>query len=83
MAFTLEPSRTPVSIADISIDLFDPEPGDGSTAGATYSVQIRMSDGSVVVRTGNLVPHITTAQRNALMNFMATLRTQAVGEFLP
>lgn len=83
MAFTIEPTRTPTAIGDISIDLFDPDPIGTEAKGATFSVQVRMSDGSVVVRTGNLLPHITAAQRNALQNFMASLRAQAAAEFLP
>lgn len=83
MAFDKEGSRTPVAIADISIQLFDPDPTGVEQQGATFSVQIRMSDGSLVVRTGDLVEQITVAQRNALMGFMASLRQQAIAQILP
>lgn len=83
MPFTPEPTRSPQALEDISVELFSPNPAGAESAGATYSVQVRMSDGAVVVRTGNLVPHITQAQINALLGFMATLRAQAVAEFLP
>lgn len=83
MAFPKEAVRTPVSIADISIDLFDPDPTGTEAKAASFTVQVRMSDGSTVVRTGNLLLHITTAQRNSLQNFMTNLRAQAVAESLP
>jgi hypothetical protein len=83
MAFTRETAVTPVAIADISIVLFTPEPGSDEQAGASYSVQVRMSDGTIKVRTGDLVPHISQAQTNSLLSFMAAMRTKAVAEFLP
>jgi hypothetical protein len=83
MAFTTEVARVAEAIEDISIELFHPNPAGEEVAGATYSVQVRMSDGSIVVRTGDLVPHITVSQRNALLDFMATLRQQAIDQFLP
>lgn len=83
MPLPRESARTPVAIGDISIELFNPDPTGTGDAGATYSVQVHMSDGTTVVRSGNLVPHITVAQRNALLSFMASLRTQAAAEILP
>lgn len=83
MAFAREASRVPVAIADMEVRLFDPDPLGTETAGAAYSVQIRMSDGSIVTRSGDLVPHISAAQRNSLLSFMQTLRTKAIAEFLP
>lgn len=79
MTFQPEISPTPASIADISIQLTDRLDG---TKAAEYSVQVQMSDGTLRVRTGDLLPHITTAQKNALIGFMATLRTQATGQML-
>ena len=83
MAFTREPTRTPEAIEDISVELFQPNPAGDEVAGATYSVQVRMSDGSIVVRTGDLTPHITQAQIDSLLGFMTTLRAKAIAEFLP
>jgi hypothetical protein len=83
MAFPLEPTRTPIAIRDISIDLFDPDPlGEGVQA-VRYSVQIAFDDGSIVVRVGNLVPQLTPAQTTQLQTFMADMRTKAEMEFLP
>lgn len=83
MAFTQEPVRTPVAIADIEVRLFDPEPNTGQQANAFYSVQIKMSDGTIVVREGLLTPHLTQTQVNQLLAFMAAMRTKAANEFLP
>ncbi len=85
MAFTQESTKTPASIGNVVVTLKDSlDDGEGAPyQAAYYDVRIVMSDGSEVVRRGNLVPHITTAQRNALMDFMDALRVQAEGEFLP
>lgn len=83
MAFPLEPTRIPVSIRDISIDLFDPDPLGEEVQGVTYSVQIVFDNGDLVVRNGDLVPQLTAQQITDLQVFMATMRTKAEGEFLP
>lgn len=83
MAFTRETPRTPLAIADIAITLFDPDPTGAEPPAASYSVQVRFSDGSINVLTGDLVPHVTTTQINQLLAFMASLRVKAVAEILP
>ncbi len=83
MAFPLEPTRIPVSIRDISIDLFDPDPLGGEVQAVRYSVQIEFDNGEVVVRTGNLVPQLTPTQITQLQTFLADMRTKAIAEFLP
>lgn len=83
MAFGKEPSRVPAAIADIEVRIFSPDPAGAGVAGINYSIQVRMSDGSVRVLTGNLVPQLTAGQINTLTAFMDTLRTKAVAEILP
>lgn len=83
MAFEREPTRIPQAIEDIEARLFDPNPAGSEERGAQYSVQIRFSDGSLRVREGDLVPHLTAAQISALQGFMATLRAKALAELLP
>lgn len=84
MAFTREVARTPVSIRDIGIELTDLlQADDTHDYAARFSVQVVMSDGSIQVRQGNLLPHITTAQRNGLLSFMQSLQTQVETELLP
>lgn len=83
MAFPLEPTRIPVSIRDISIPLFDPDPLGEEIQGIEYSVQIVFDNGEIAVRTGDLVPQLTPTQITELQTFMAEMRTKAEAEFLP
>ncbi len=83
MAFPLEPTRIPVSIRDISIPLFDPDPLGEETQGVRYSVQVVFDNGEIGVRTGDLVPELTAQQIADLQAFMANMRTKAEAEFLP
>lgn len=83
MAFTQEPVRTPTAIADIEVRLFDPEPGSGGQQSVSYSVQVRYSDGSRKVLSGDLAPHLTPQQISGLQSFMAAMRTKANDEILP
>jgi hypothetical protein len=77
-------TRTPQTIEDISVELFDLLADDGShERGARFSVQVGMSDGSLEVLTGDLVPHLTQQQISNLVTFMSNLRTQAEQEILP
>ena len=77
-------TRTPDTIEDISITLTDyiatDEPAKQT---AEYSVQVRYSDGSIRVMTGNLVPHLTSSRITALKAFMDEIRTKAEEEILP
>lgn len=79
MAFDLEPTRTPASIGNVEVILKD-SLADGKSA--HFDVIVNFSDGSTVHRRGDLVPHITVAQRDALINFMAGLRVQAETQLL-
>lgn len=84
MAFQIEPTRVPVEIGNIVVILKDAvETGEEPAyQSAHFDVKILLSDGTVVTRRGDLIPHITVAQRQALMAFMNDLRTQAVQEIL-
>lgn len=42
-----------------------------------------MSEGTDIVKRGDLSPHITSRQRRGLMDFMDSLRAQAEQEILP
>lgn len=83
MAFQQEPTRTPVSIGNLVVILKDTWDEVGQPyQSAHFDIRVELSDGSEVVRRGDLVPHITQQQRQALMDFMAALRLQAMGEVL-
>ena len=81
--FTKEATRVPVSIADVELRIFSPDPTGSGSATITYAIQVRCNDGSVRVLTGNLAPQLTAGQINTLTSFMDTLRTKAVAEILP
>lgn len=84
MAFDKEPTRTANDIGRIEITLSDnPRADPNESQGVAYIVDIHFSDGSVIQRRGDLWPHLTTAQKNTIANFMANMRTKAVNEFLP
>jgi len=84
MAFIQEPTKTPESIGNIVVFLRDGFDNQGTPfQGAKFDVAVMMSDGSEVRRRGDLAPHITPAQRQALMDFMMALRAQAEDEILP
>lgn len=83
MAFSREPTRTPVAIGNIEIRLYDPDPAEMNQRGADFAVVVRFDDGEVKVMRGDLVPHLSQAQINALLGFVADMRTKAETEILP
>jgi hypothetical protein len=82
MAFDKMAVPTPTKIADISVELFSPDPTGEGTPSAKYSVQVTMSDGTVKVLTGELTPHLTQAQTTSLLAFMSSMRAKAIAEIL-
>lgn len=79
-------SRSPVAIRDLSVVLVDYVETDEEHPArqeGRYEVQVEYSTGEIVIKSGNLVPHITTAQINALKAFLTSLRAQAVEQILP
>jgi len=83
MTFAAEPVRIPVRIAAIEVCLYSPDPLGVEVSGANYSAQVVYSTGEVRALTGNLVPHLTQAQVNSLLNFMSAIRAKAETEILP
>lgn len=77
---------TPVSIPRLTIRLTredDPDPIMGSGPyQAAFELIVTMSDGSPKIIQGDLVPYITTEERNALINFIETLQTRAEAQIL-
>jgi len=88
MAFELEPVRTPNDIGAIVITLKDAFMTDESGSAvvpyqsASYQITVVLDDGSNTMRRGNLIPHITPAERQALMDFMDALRVRAAEQIL-
>jgi len=83
MEFEREPTKIPESIDSVIVTLKDgfTEEGDPYQS-AAFQVRVVMSDGSTIVRRGNLVLYLTPAQRQGLLNFMADLRAQAVAQVI-
>ena len=80
MTFEQESTKTPESIGRMTITLMT-EPPDHQEA--EYDLVIGFDDGSTTTKRGGLIPHITPAERTALMGFMDTLRARAESEILP
>ena len=72
--FPANPTIADVGIRDISVELFR---GNDGTQSARYSIQVERSDGSIVIRSGNLVPHLTNAEITGLQNLTNRIRTKA------
>lgn len=82
MAFTQEPTKTPTAIGSLIVELFLPDPSTQELPGASFKVQIKLSDGTTVMRNGDLIPHLTAQQINQLTAFMTELRLKAEDELL-
>ena len=83
MAFNQETGRTAEDIGTIVI-ILKTNPNDPDVQqSAHFWFQVLFDDGSTKKVRGDLVPHITAAQRNGLMDFMDDLRTQAEEQVLP
>ncbi len=82
MAFEREKTVLPLSIGDISIAIFDPDPVGPGVQSAIVFVQIRMDDGQIRNRQDNLADHVSAATITQLKTLAATLRTKAIAEIL-
>ncbi len=88
MAWTPPVAQTPTSIPRLTVVISDrlaieEEPASQT---ASYSFALLDQDDKPIAfdkNAGDLVPHITTAQRIALMDFMTSLRAQAEAQILP
>ena len=85
MAFTPEPGRTADGIGNIVVILKDAVETDEDAAyqSAHFQLVIEFDDDSTKQRRGDLVLHLTTAERDGLMDLMTTLRARAVAQILP
>lgn len=83
MAFEREPIRTPVDIGDMQVQLNTANAAEARSPAATFELQIMFDDSSIRVASGDLIPHLTPAQRNSLLSIMADLRVLARSQILP
>ena len=83
MPFDRQQADTPASIGEIRITIADPD-GVISNMGAGFFVRVLNQNGNLFKEmSGDLVPHLTTAQRDGLIQLMQDLRALAVSEILP
>jgi hypothetical protein len=87
MTFTPAQPRTPTAIGSVVIILKDRPAMESQPASKTvsYDVAVLDQDGrrmDVPQDTGNLAPHLTQAQINALIQFMTDMRAKAEAELL-
>lgn len=83
MAFPRQAARQPTAIGDVVVTLTDPDPLGEGAPNASYVVQVRHSDGTLRLVSGDLSPHLSAAQISGLLSFMAAMRTKAIAEILP
>lgn len=77
-ASIVPPSITTVNSVEVILNIYSTS--SGPTYTARYGFDQLAADGSVAqVRAGNLIPHLTVAQRNAAMAFMNDVLTKARG----
>lgn len=86
MSFEREPKRIASSIADVSIHLFDPDPNVKKELKELqtirYGVQIKYDNGEIKGKSGDLIPHLTSAQKKYFITFMSKLRTKVESEII-
>lgn len=73
---------TPGRVSRLSITLVRQTAPEESFYRATYDIDVLMSDGSIKPSHGDLINHITAAERAALINFIDTLQARAEAQIL-
>lgn len=89
MAFERQPAITDVSIGDVRVELFDPDPAvsgdplrDSRQQSAVAIIEVRRSDGSARTVRANIAEHFPPTTVNQLKAFVASVRTKAIAEIL-
>lgn len=76
-SFDAADTRVPTTVPSVSITL-DVYAGNPNTYAASYRFVVRDAFGEdLEIRQGNLIPHMTTAQRNAAGSFLDSMLTKA------
>jgi len=85
MTFTPADPSVPTSIGPITIIMSDPT-GVAVDMTIRYALEVLDDDGNAMSyphTTGNLEPHLTAGQKQALVDFMNDMRLLAVSEIIP
>ena len=80
MPFQKATARVPVAIGAIRINLGDlpTTSGQPNVKKVTYHLELLDADGQLVTtQGGDLLPHLSAAQKTALSNFLDAMRTKA------
>ena len=80
MADDAFPSITPptvLGVKDIAYTICDPDPDGEENQVMIYEAQIVWSDGTITIKQGSVVPHLTTLELGGLDNLVARLRGKA------
>lgn len=72
--FPVVTTVTDVGVRDIEVVLFR---GNDGAQSARFEIQVARSNGSIEVRSGNLIPHLTNAEITGLQTLMNRIRTKA------
>jgi hypothetical protein len=83
MGFMREKAIEASGIADIAIEIFDPEPNTGQAQTVKATMQIRMDDGMIRVRDVDLTDVLSAQAIDQLTSLAATIRDQAILNVLP
>ena len=81
MGFIAPEPRVPTSIGDVVVVLTD-----GEHQTAEYHLALLDQNGVKIEfpgQSGDLVPHLTQGEIQAVLNFMANLRERAIQQLLP
>ncbi len=83
MAFSKVPTKVPTQIGTVVVILKDGVENGVPFQSANFQLDVKMSDGSKVGVTGDLLPHLTAGQLASLSAFMTAMHAKAVAEVLP
>lgn len=76
-------THTPTAITDLVVILRSPDPRGQEQPGARFQVGVLHSTGEIRTLEGDLAPHLTQAEINQLLSFLAALRMRAATQLLP
>lgn len=84
MTFQTELTKTPTALADISYQLFDPDPTGNEQRMADFSIQVKDQDSEIMrVRTGEMIQHMLPGEIQTMIDLLDAWRTRATAAMIP
>lgn len=83
MAFSREQARLPLEIGDLEFRVFKPKPGSATAPSVEVEIQVIMSNGEIIHRRGDLLPHLSAQHKNWLQAIAQAVFDTATTEILP